>query len=500
MLEKDTINTFAKGSIIIFLGMIFSKIFGYIYRLIVARIGVEQYGSLSLGIIIIGIVIMVSTLGLNLGVLRYVSFFIGKKDDQKIKGIINSALKITIPISIIFGLLLFIFSDKISYLIFKNFELSIILKILSISVPFYATARIFLSTMFAFKKVKYVIYAQNITENLLKVLITALLVILGYGVIGATIAYVLAIIGVFILSFYFLQKKIFPFLDGNIKGFFSSKVLLLFSLPLLFSNLIELIIEWADNIIIGIFKGSYFVGIYNSAFPTSMILVMIPVALSALFIPILTDLYAKDYKDKMKDIYKLTTRWIVILNLPLFLLMIFFSKQILSVLFGNEYSIGSSSLIILCLGYFIYSIFIINQQVLLVIKKTNLILINTLIAAVFNIILNLILIPRYGIVGGAIATTTSLIIISILCLIESNIFMRLKLDLINYFKYIFAGGISIILIFILNKQINIPNYILKLIILSLIFALCYLGFIILVKGLNKEDLEILSLIRKKIKI
>lgn len=497
-MEEDIVKTIAKGSGIIFLGIVFSKIFGYIYRLIIARIGVEQYGTLSLGIVIVGIVIMFSSLGLDFGVLRYVSYFIGKGDNEKIKGVINSALKISIPISIIFSLLLFVFSGKIAYILFNNINLSLILKILSICIPFYITAKMFISVLVSFKKIKYVIYAQYLSESLLKVLITILFIVLGYGIIGAAIAYVLAVLCMFGLSFYFLQKRVFSFLDKNINGFFSNKVLLLFSLPLLFSNLIEVIIGWADSIMIGIFKGSYFVGIYNAAVPTSVILLMIPLALLYLYLPLLTQLYSNNNTDKMKYIYKLITRWVFLLNLPLFLLMTFFSKQILSILFGVEYSIGSLSLIILCLGYFIYSIFYINQQILFVIKKTNLIFINVIIAASVNIILNYILIQRYGIIGGAISATTALIIISILCLIESNRFINLGIDLISYIKYAISGFCAILLVYIIGIYINISSYILKLIILSLIFFLCYLGLMYLIKGLHKEDMYLLHIIKNKL--
>ena len=71
-------NTDALG---VFIGMFLSKIFVYLYRIIIARhYGSEVYGLFALSIMVIGWFRLVSGLGLKQGLLRYISLFRGKKE------------------------------------------------------------------------------------------------------------------------------------------------------------------------------------------------------------------------------------------------------------------------------------------------------------------------------------------------------------------------------------------------------------------------------------
>ena len=72
-MEENHLKKIFSGALIILLGTVLSKILSYGYRVIVGRIGTEQYGLLSLGLAISGSLIVISTLGLNVGVQRYVS-------------------------------------------------------------------------------------------------------------------------------------------------------------------------------------------------------------------------------------------------------------------------------------------------------------------------------------------------------------------------------------------------------------------------------------------
>ena len=69
-------------------------------------------------------------------------------------------------------------------------------------------------------------------------------------------------------------------------------------------------------------------------------------------------------------------------------------------------------------------------------------LFNVLIALILNISLNYILIPQYGIVGAALATTLALFILSILRFVENIVLMKLNLFSIKLLKPIISGSIT----------------------------------------------------------
>ena len=110
--------------------------------------------------------------------------------------------------------------------------------------------------------------------------------------------------------------------------------------------------------------------------------------------PIITELYSKRKFNDIKVLSITTSKWIFFVNLPLFFIILLFSKRILNVAFGSEYVAGYGALLILIFGYLFHSLTHPYTSVLGVIKKTNLILYIMIVAALINVLLNYILIPK----------------------------------------------------------------------------------------------------------
>ncbi|MCD6398929.1 MAG: oligosaccharide flippase family protein, partial [Candidatus Aenigmarchaeota archaeon] len=110
--QEKVLKTVAKGAGIIFIGMILGYFLGYLTRLIIARyLGAESYGLISLGLAILGFFSTFALLGFLDGIPRFVSYY---KNVERKRSIIIVALKISLPLSILFSLILFFFSPQIS--------------------------------------------------------------------------------------------------------------------------------------------------------------------------------------------------------------------------------------------------------------------------------------------------------------------------------------------------------------------------------------------------
>lgn len=493
----DSLKKITKGAGLVLLGIVISKIFGYIYRVLIARIGTEEYGLLSIGIAIFSLLATIPLLGLDKGVLRYLSFYKGLNDLERMKGVIFSALNIAIPLSIIVSLLLFLFSEQLSLYFFHTTDLTLIFKIFSVAFPIVAFREIIASSFQAFQKVEYEIYFKNIIENVTKILLTLLFLFIGFKIIGFALAYVLGVLGSTILAFILFKKNILSFFKATTKTIYCKKELIFFSVPLIFGDLIFSIITWTDTLMLGYFKTPSDVGIYNAAQPTAFLLYIIPAALLTLFVPVLTELYAKNKNDDLIRIYYRVTKWIFIINTIFLGILFLFSKEILNLLFGENYIIGSTALIILSAGYFLGHLFTTSGKILFIIKKTNVIFFNTLVMVILNIILNLYLIPRYGITGAAIATSSTFFLRAILFLIESKIFIGNVPLKLSYIKLLFSAVSSFFIVRYLIKYLSINLTIYYLILFSILFILIYIIFLTLTKSLEKEDIFILNSIKRK---
>jgi len=523
MKELDkSIKKIAKGGGIIFIGIIISKILSYIYRIIVARIGVEEYGLFSIGLAVTGFLAMISTLGMGEGVVRYVSYYIGKKQEYKARNIIKYALILTTTFSILVAVSLFILSDWISINLFHNKNLSIILAIFAISLPLDVVKKIILSVMRAFQKIEYEIYSRNLIENISKILLTLLLIYLGFGIIGVAIGYVAAFVISLFVSFYFLQTKVF-----SLKGkttMIQNRDILNYSIPLLFTGFMLFIMGWIDTLMIGYFRTTaevglynaalplahllYIFGLYNAALPLAHLLYIFTYALFFLFLPTLSSLYAQKKKEIFKPLYKTLTKWIFWINMILLSFFILFPKQIISTFFGQKYLsttilFGKEilpvplSLTILSIGFFFGYLMHGGSTFFLVIKKTKLLLFNSIIIALINLILNYILIPSYGIIGAAIATSTSFLVMGLLLIVEIKIILNIWPFKKSYFRILFSAALSLILTYLLSRIIRFNKDIYSILVLGTFFIICYLVMALITRSFEREDVMILTSIQEK---
>mgnify|MGYP001579724774 FL=1 len=170
----------AKTSLVVLIALFLSKLFTYIFRIIVARYyGPEEYGLFSLGLMIVGFFVAVSSLGLVDGILRYVSIYRGSGDKDRIFYIFKFSLLTLIISSLISGLILFLTAKIISINIFHNENLIIYLKSFSVLIPITILANLFLSIIRAYENIKWYSFIQNILQNLSKVVLLAVLIFLG---------------------------------------------------------------------------------------------------------------------------------------------------------------------------------------------------------------------------------------------------------------------------------------------------------------------------------
>jgi len=148
------------------------------------------------------------------------------------------------------------------------------------------------------------------------------------------------------------------------------------------------------------------------------------------------------------------------------------------------------------IGVLFYSIFIISENLLSMKGKSKIILSNMIIASFLNILLNFILVPRYGISGAAFSTMFSYIFWSILSLVRAKkhtLITPLKKDML---KVILVGIISAGIL-ILVKQF-FPINLISLILQGLFFLLVYFFLILFTRCLDKNDIMILKAIKNKI--
>ena len=169
-----------------------------------------------------------------------------------------------------------------------------------------------------------------------------------------------------------------------------------------------------------------------------------------------------------------------------------FSKEILRFVFGSDYVLASPMLVIISIGFFINYIMINVTDTLRLLKKTKLIFYNSIIIAFLNVFLNYLLIPVYGGIGAAIATSFSFVIMTILVFAESMYFLRI-IPFNKKWINVFLAGIFSSLIFAYLKYAFFKDMgFISFILLVVMFGLVYIILLYALRAFQKEDISILK--------
>jgi len=495
-----SLRKIAKGAGIVLFGTLIGRAFGYGSRMVIARfLGVNNYGLISLGFAALTIAASISAIGLPEGVTRYVSFYKGKEDNERIKGTILSAIKMNLPISIVFFIFLFFGADWISIHFFHDLKLTPVLRIFSIGIPFLVLARDLLSATVGFQKMEYNVYTDQVTQEVLKLIGIIALVSLGFNVIGAAWGWILGTLSMPFLAFYFLEKKVFPVFKTNIKAISTEKELFMFSWPLIFTSIAGMVMGFMDTLMLGYFCTSYEVGIYNAALPTAILIRLFPGSIVAIYMPVITELYAREKYNDLKDAYSVVIKWVLSLAFPAFVLMVLFSDNILLLLFGTEYMIGAESMIILAFGFLISVVLSCSSGVLTAYGRTKITMGCYLIGSLTNFCLNFYLIPIYGLKGAAVATAISSIFMGILYFISAYYISNIQPFKKVHLKPIFSSIVTALIIYAPIKYL-IGDSLIAFIVMFFVFLVVYFFLLLLTKGFDKNDLMVMRAIYQRLGI
>ena len=493
-----SLRKIAKGAGFVLIGTLIGRAFGYGSRLIIARfLGVSEYGLISLAFAGMSIVAALSLVGMTQGITRYVSFYKGKGDKGKIKGTIISALKITLPLSLLFAFILFYKADWISIHIFHDANLTPILRIFSIAIPFLVLTDNFIAGTIGFQEMRYRVYTTDIFQNIFKLTAIVILVALGFDVLGAAWGWALAIIVMPFLAFYFLEKKIFPVFNTKVKAIAMEKELFSFSFPLMLGGIAGLVMHWMDTLMLGYFSTSANVGIYNAALPTAQIINALPGAFAGIFFPVISELYARNKIDDLRNTYIVVTKWMLSLIFPAFLLTVLFPDQIVKILFGAEYIAGATALVILTSGFLIIAAVGPVTAILQTYGKTKIIMASGYIGAGMNFALNFLLIPIYGINGAAIATASSLAFAYIFNFLFVYKITKMHPFRKSHLKPVFASIMAVLMVYGLIKYVIGVSFFV-LIAMFFVFLLLYFFLLLLMKSFEEEDLMIMRAIDQRL--
>lgn len=491
------LSKIAKGAAINFSGAIGRTIIVYTYTILLARmLPVNELGYYWMLFTIITIASLISTLGLELGVVRYISLFLGEGKPGQARSTLNAALWLGIPVSIIVAGALFFLAPVLSEQLFDGNPVATSgTRIFVLAVPLWVMSLLFCASTQGFHIMKYQVYSKDFGEQLSRLIISAAVLAMGAGLIGVVWANVTGFFVSAVMSGLF-ALLVFKRAGAN-KGIITespARRLYKYSYPLALSNVIRTVHRWIDMLLLGYIATSVDVGYYGSAIRVGTFSIAILMAFNMVFSPVISDLHNRNKTEELHSLLKVITRWVFVINYPIFLVLVIFARPVMG-LFGEDFKIASTALIILAIGQFFNSLTGPVGQMVLMSGHSRVVFVNTSVSLLTNIGLCIALIPAYGIIGAAVANLTSLCLVNVMRAAEVWIFLRMNAYDFSFLKP-FAAGTFAALVVLFAKYTIADESLVLVALFAVILVILYTVAISLL-GLNDDDRKVLRLFRAK---
>jgi O-antigen/teichoic acid export membrane protein len=425
MNNPSPFRSLIKGAGFVFAGNFILNTVGFFYHIPVVRIlGPEKYGIWQLAYTIVTVIGPLSLLGLGTGIVFYYSQAIALKKQEDTLKILVSTLKILFVSTLITVVLLQAANFSLINKYYPYEGLKTILFILAFAIPFLALEKIGESVFRSIGNARMP-YQIKIFQDAIKLCIipAALWFTSGNLTVMSSLTLLSYIAAAVYLAF-LANRYIVPLksVKWSMGGYV--KKLLSYSWPLMITDYVQIFSKKIDIFFIGYFISAHAVGIYTPAVILSNLLWIVPQATTYLLFPVLNKLKTEENREEFISVSERVYKYMIYLNLPALCFIVIFSKDILSFLYGNEFSEGSLVLIILSISMFLQIFYRVAYHILVINKKTRLVMIFNIVTMLFNLIANYFMIPVYGIMGAAFATLGSSILMGIMGIIAANIIQR----------------------------------------------------------------------------
>lgn len=372
---------------------------------VIARaLGPGALGRYVLCYAVFALLSLFSLLGFRAAVIRHVTGQVADGDPGAVRATIRLALLVSGTVSVCLAGGLVLASPALADL-FHDPELRLGFVLVAAALPACIVRDLSLAATQGWRSQRAFSLVAWVVEPLLRLAGTVVALLLGYEVIGALVALLVAAWVAAALGSAALWRRLrtFPGARTSVPW----RPIVAFALTSWGTVVAATGLVWTDTLFLGSLATAEDVGTYNVATRLVGLAVFVMAPIDTLFAPHFAHLHHVGDRARLHATYAAATNWTLRLSLPAFVLLIVFPRDLLA-LFGPGFVVGATVTFVLAWGQ------LVNAATgpcgsLLVMSGANRINMMYNVASLgLNIVLNILLIPPYGIVGAGIAWSVSL--------------------------------------------------------------------------------------------
>jgi O-antigen/teichoic acid export membrane protein len=485
-----------RNSVYLFLGFALPMAFTiFVIRQLSAKLGTGEFGT-YLFVNAISAFVGFVDLGLSYAITKYVAEYHSRGDNEALQNILSSA-RLLFFITGLLGLAVFLVIGRWFLPLFKIPEGSlnnifIVFCFAGLAFFFNSVGTIYSAVLTAMQRFDLITKISLV--NLVFTSIGTIILLQSGFHLKVIMAWNAFSVFVVILVYRYFSRRLMPQLNTGFK-FVKAEIIKAYKFGLLIfiSNLANSCLVYLDRLLIPIFLGPAQLAYYSIPGNVALKIPGVTNSLAGMLFPMSSALSGSGDTEKLKIVYIRVLRNLSVIAAGLTVSIILFANKILFFWLGPEYAQrGTGILIILALTYYLIALYQPLQGILQGIGKLKFLIVQSIIMAVSNLILLLVLVPRFGIVGAAWAYLISVIpMVYAFYWIEKNIF-GFKRDRISYYFKLYCK-----LLFVMVVDVGIIYFLLvpfvttiwRLVVIGPLSVLLYLALYYVFRFFDSEDEE-----------
>ena len=458
------------------------------YHALAARLyGAGPYGTYATGLGVTDVAARLSVFGTDVGLMRQIPVHRAAGERARELQALGTGLWLTLLGGGLLAALLALFSGPLARLQ-GTADTHAALRLLAPVTPFTGLVAVAIRATMAARVQRYNLLIAGLAQPLLLMACTIPLSFLLPGVRGLCLAHLLALAATATLAL-LAVRQVF----GR-EGFRTALAtrrphgpLLRFSFPMALSDFLNTLLHRVDLILLGFYVSHEVVGTYAGAELLARAVTHARSALDPVAAPVFAEALERGDRARLRYNVHLMARWVALLTMPLVGFLVAFRADLLA-LFGPTFAGAAGPLVLLVLGHSANSLLGMSGNVVLMAGRSDLGLLNNVLAAGTNIGLCLVFIPRYGALGAAASAACAITLVQTLYAIELGLLQRTSLFSWALGRVLLAGSAAILAVTWLAPHLG-PSPLLRLVLGTATLLVAY-GLLLWLLGLGPEEQRI----------
>lgn len=407
-----------RGSSLLLVGRVIALGLNFVVQLLIVRyMSQADYGAFAYALSLVSLGETAVTIGLDRGVGRFLAMYDERRDMARLMGTLALTAGVVLSLGLAVVLAVIGFGGVLTGSAISDPHAVALLSILIVLAPIQSADNLLSSILAVFASARAIFIRKYLLGPGLRLVVVALLIAGQEGVEFLATGYVLAgFAGVLLYGGMLYRilttrgiRSAVAWRDIRIPG----REILAFTIPLMTTDLVYLALNTSDAIVLGHFWGATEVAQYRVVQPLVNLNQVVYSSFALLYMPAAARLFARGDRDGVAQLYWRTAIWMAVFSFPIFALTTSLSGPVM-VAYESRYADSAVFLAMLSFAAYVNVALGFNGLTLRVYGFVRYAVAINLIAAAISLGLNLLLIPRFGAIGAAAATTISLVCFNLL--------------------------------------------------------------------------------------